>query len=613
MMTENPSPVWVDFVKRIQSLLKLLQSNEDEKTVQVLQKYYRAAYPVMLQSNRIDDFLATISRTCSALQDNSVPLNLKEVKGVVKKVLSELLKMIKPEQGLEITKGKVTIEDEKMEKKLLKTNSQSQIVVNVDRSSCTALISSKIETCSDKQLIDVNMENENSAADALKTLKRTNGDPNADLGDLQKNKKKAKTTENDDESEDDAEGVHSDQQSEQTGNRGETEEEKIKGLKIESFICKLEKNLARLEKDIAKIELMDNDLDDLQSSNSAYIQLSKWKAQAVKIHKKLCELRKESQSLQREQYKSLRFKSTHYEDLNERITQLINKSIEPPDFPDVFHVVKNFNDQKFKFSNLQLTAEGIFKDIIKMFKKRRTRDFKETFVNHAVDPNKELYVENMDDLREKLRKNKRLCETEIELLDNFANASQFSILASNVDRGALSSDLKEVFPNSLFAFKKSAEAYILGFKSREEQTEALNSAAKSPIKLFDKTLVLETKNAEYDPEIGNDDATQDDEDDAESEETEGNKSDSSIHVGDVNADEVFSEDEEEISCDEDEEEMEPCEKIVIEVDGVEVGPAALDNTVNIIEDEERSSTVGMAGVKRSEANGKLNTSRRRGC
>ena len=100
------------------NLLKLLQSNEDEKTVQVLQKYYRAAYPVMLHSNRIDDFLATISRTCSALQDNSAPLNLKEAKDVVIEVLIELLKMIKPEQNLEITKGKVTIEDKKMEKKL---------------------------------------------------------------------------------------------------------------------------------------------------------------------------------------------------------------------------------------------------------------------------------------------------------------------------------------------------------------------------------------------------------------------------------------------------------------------------------------------------------------
>ena len=71
------------------NLLKLLQSNEDEKTVQVLQKYYLAAYPVMLQSNRIDDFLATISRTCSALQDNNAPLILKEAKGVVKKVITD--------------------------------------------------------------------------------------------------------------------------------------------------------------------------------------------------------------------------------------------------------------------------------------------------------------------------------------------------------------------------------------------------------------------------------------------------------------------------------------------------------------------------------------------
>ena len=583
--------VWINFVDKIDALTTSLGSS-DGRSKALLGRYFKKALPFFTAETR-EKFFEKIETTYGDLERNPTHSSV-EVEAVVKRVLSELLSHIPktelktasrnsqnncPSKSSGIAERQVDSGEHEIAHRKRKL---PQVDVTVDVKCSKPLKSCVVEEAtilkigtSEKEGKDPERLENNftpprksriSAEDNPDSMPKT-GDSQNDFGNSVACNKPDKRIsheapvcsvgadfdsntavhEDDDlkKSELNVKKSEPEVSEDEEIDENETPEQQRERLRRESYLNQLRKNLSRLEYDIRKYESAEMSLDDLNDVDNAYLRLEKCKAQAVKVYKKICEIEKTSQSLQREQFKALRFKSAAYEDLNAKVTELINRSIEPPDFNDVHSVVKVYNEQKLKFSNVQAVAEKIFSDIVKMFRKRRNKDYNDTFKNHLIDVDKELNEENLDELEEKLKKNKLLIQTEAQVLEDYANASQFSIIVSNVANITEIGDLKELFPDSLFVMKQPSVSgkYLLGFKSREQQVEVLRAASATPIVLFEKTLVVESHNALLELS-SNENEDLNDDDEEESNESDSNSLESSGgNEPKVNREEFFSDSE----------------------------------------------------------------------
>ena len=257
-------------------------------------------------------------------------------------------------------------------------------------------------------------------------------------------------------------------------------------------ILDLEILLDKVHRKIHKLESNEMSLEDMKN-DSIYLLIDKYKKKGLQIYLKLQELKKLPSTLHRKQYKTIPYKGSQYSELNSMITSLINKDIDAPDFVEVLSTVKKFNDRHFKFLNVETAAQKIFREVVKLFKKRRCYDLRDVFSNKQIDLTQlknDPAIGNKD-LQNKLKENKLLCKDEKEILQQFTEASEVALKLCNVDADKVSqSVVKEKFPKATSIFVKE-KACFLGFDKKTDLDECLASVQEAPVEIDGKTVELE--------------------------------------------------------------------------------------------------------------------------
>lgn len=142
-------------------------------------------------------------------------------------------------------------------------------------------------------------------------------------------------------------------------------------------IRKLEKHLVKLAHGIKKLREKEVNWEDSDEENSPYIMESRYKAQAVKVWQKICELEGRRPITGRERDRKFSFKGTRYDGLNTKVGKLVNKSKIFPDFTDILSLVEAENNEAglgLGNQEVQKMARIIFSDVGQELQKRRQRD-----------------------------------------------------------------------------------------------------------------------------------------------------------------------------------------------------------------------------------------------
>lgn len=142
-------------------------------------------------------------------------------------------------------------------------------------------------------------------------------------------------------------------------------------------IRKLEKHLVKLAHGIKKLREKEVHWEDSDEENSPYIMESRYKAQAVKVWQKICELEGRRPTTGRERDRKFSFKGTRYDGLNTKVEKLVNKSKIFPDFTDILSLVQAENNEVglgLGNQEMQNMARIIFSDVGQELQKRRQKD-----------------------------------------------------------------------------------------------------------------------------------------------------------------------------------------------------------------------------------------------
>ena len=262
--------------------------------------------------------------------------------------------------------------------------------------------------------------------------------------------------------------------------------------KLIVHIFKLERYLNKLKKEIDVLERKEMDLNEMEGSCSTYMLIEQYKKKGYEIYQKLQQLKKKPSTLHRKQYKMIKYTKSQYSVLNNMITSLINKDINAPDFVEVLDTVKKFNDQHFKFLNVQSAAQKIFREVVILFKKRRCCDLKDVFTNPQIDlmQLKNDPANSNKDLQSKLKENKLLCKDEKEILQQFTEASELAVKLCNVDAQKTPKSLiEEKFPNATSILVK--DKCYLCFDNKTQLEECLSSAKEKPVEIAGTNVEME--------------------------------------------------------------------------------------------------------------------------
>ncbi len=153
------------------------------------------------------------------------------------------------------------------------------------------------------------------------------------------------------------------------------------------LIKKLEKKLEVLDRQIQKYNEAEVSLEDMNSGTSAYLKEDLLKRKFVKTWQQLCKLQSIGDEIVIEDPEGANYVGTPYPEINRRVMRVLRLD-EFPDYFDMCQLVERCNVKH----NLGISGEEkaqlskrIFKDVGKILKKRRQRDFKEHFGSHLTD------------------------------------------------------------------------------------------------------------------------------------------------------------------------------------------------------------------------------------
>ena len=152
-------------------------------------------------------------------------------------------------------------------------------------------------------------------------------------------------------------------------------------------IKKLEKRLEVLDRHIKKCAEAEVSLDELESGFSAYIKEDHLKRKFVLTWQELCRLHHVSDTIAIEDREGAAYEGTPYPEVNRRIQRLLRLD-EFPDYMDIVQLLDRCNTKhqlEIGSDERGQLARKIFKDVGRIMKRSRQRDFVHHFGSHLTD------------------------------------------------------------------------------------------------------------------------------------------------------------------------------------------------------------------------------------
>ena len=170
---------------------------------------------------------------------------------------------------------------------------------------------------------------------------------------------------------------------------------------------KLEKRLEVLDRHIKKWAKAEVSLEDMNSGFSAYMKEDLLKRKFVQTWQELCELQHLNDSIVIEDEEASGYEGTPYPEVNRRVQRLLRLD-EFPDYVDVVQLLDRCNskyDLRIAPEERGKLARKVFKDVGRIMKRSRHRDFVHHFGSHLtdnfttdVDPAETVYYTRPTDL-----------------------------------------------------------------------------------------------------------------------------------------------------------------------------------------------------------------------
>ncbi|CAI8039148.1 Death domain-associated protein 6 [Geodia barretti] len=148
---------------------------------------------------------------------------------------------------------------------------------------------------------------------------------------------------------------------------------------------KLEKRLEILDRQIKKCAEAELSLDEMNSGYSTYIKEDLLKRKFIKTWQELCELQHVSDSIVIEDREG--YEGTPYPEVNRRVQRLLRLD-EFPDYLDIVQLLERCNSKhslRIGTEEKGQLARKVFKDVGKIMKRSRHRDFVHHFGSHLTD------------------------------------------------------------------------------------------------------------------------------------------------------------------------------------------------------------------------------------
>ena len=195
---------------------------------------------------------------------------------------------------------------------------------------------------------------------------------------------------------------------------------KEKKAKRKRAIKKLDKRLELLARQIRKFNEEELTLEDMSSGSSAYMREDLLKREFVHTWSNLCKLRKVPEQIVVEDESCLNFSGTQYPEINRRIQRLLLRS-EFPDYVDMIDIVERCNAKHslgIGAEEKAVLSRSLFKDVGRLLKKRRQRDFVHHFGSHLTDRGREEEDPALKDAEwvERLKVSARIAQEKMEQL-----------------------------------------------------------------------------------------------------------------------------------------------------------------------------------------------------
>ena len=150
-------------------------------------------------------------------------------------------------------------------------------------------------------------------------------------------------------------------------------------------IKKLEKKLELLDRQIKKYNEAEVSLEEMETGSSAYLKEDFYKRKFVQTWQKLCELQSVPDEIVIED--SANYAGTSYPEINRRVQRLLRLD-EFPDYFDICQLVDRCNTKHglgISTEEKSQLSRKIFKEVGKLLKDRRQRDFIAHFGSHLTD------------------------------------------------------------------------------------------------------------------------------------------------------------------------------------------------------------------------------------
>ena len=132
-------------------------------------------------------------------------------------------------------------------------------------------------------------------------------------------------------------------------------------------------------------------LDDMRSSNTAYLKEDYVKRKFMATWQELCDMLKIPSTIE-VTHEDDNYSGTSYPEVNRRVQRLL-RSDEFPDYVDISELIDRSNTKhSLGISAVEKTemARKVFKDVGKIIKSRRVKDYQHHFGSHLTDAVKEL-------------------------------------------------------------------------------------------------------------------------------------------------------------------------------------------------------------------------------
>jgi len=170
---------------------------------------------------------------------------------------------------------------------------------------------------------------------------------------------------------------------------------------FEYRIKKLQKKMEVYSRQIKKFNEESLSFSEMDRDDSAYMKVDALQRKLIKTWEDICRLQGTSPEIA-VKYNAKSFGGTKYEELNQKINRLLDKSVDCfPDYVDILTMVTRCNTKY----NLCISSEEqgplarrIFQDVIKELKRRRQSDFVNYFGSHLTDECKDKRDPALDDV-----------------------------------------------------------------------------------------------------------------------------------------------------------------------------------------------------------------------